>query len=59
MNDKANQEFWEFMYILRTTFDESVRSSLAFWLGVWYGEEGRERAIRPDDPDPMPETFAF
>jgi len=59
MDEKKDQALWDFMYVLKETFAESGRASLAFWLGVWCGEEARPRAIKPDDPDPAPETFAF
>jgi len=59
MDEKKDKAFWNFMYTLQQTFAESARSGLAFWLGVWRGEEARSRAIPTDDPDPAPETMAF
>jgi hypothetical protein len=59
MEEKKDKAFLDFMYVLQETFAESGRAALAFWLAVWWGEAARARAIKSDDPNPAPETFAF
>lgn len=60
-NDKelfeADPEFLEFLDLLKEVFEAGARINLAFWRGLWYGEDARKRTVKPE-ADPRIE-FAF
>jgi hypothetical protein len=41
-NEEKNRKFVETLAVIRQVFEAGLRANLAFWLGVWHGEAGRE-----------------
>jgi len=39
---EKNRRFVETLAVIRQVFEAGLRANLAFWLGVWHGEAGRE-----------------
>lgn len=56
--DDRTKRFWEFVSICKEVWGKSARSNLMFWIGVWYGEEGRSR-LKDSDSDNVIWAFEF
>ena len=55
MNEKEkNQQFVNFLYVCKQFSTANLKVNLAFWMGVWYGEEKRESVVHDDET-----LFAF